>query len=90
MHTEIRALKRSEFEQQMKEKEKAENEMRRELEAKLILQEQQERQRLRALTNFKVQPIKHYKPIEIKPSEKPLTDPIAPWKAASTSHSSQH
>jgi hypothetical protein len=78
LHTEMRALKRGEFEQQMKEKEKAANEMRRELEADRLRRIQEETQRLRTKSVLKVQPIKQYKPIEIKPSEKPLTDPKSP------------
>lgn len=78
LHTELRAQKRFEFEQSMKEKERLAAQQRLMYEQERQRQEQELIQRLRSTTTFKSQPIKHYKPVEVKPSEKPLTSPKAP------------
>jgi hypothetical protein len=78
LHTEVRALKRGEYDQAMKEKERLADQIKQDLEAERLRREQEETQRLRTKSNFKVQPIKQYKPIEIRPSEKPLTEPKSP------------
>ena len=57
LHTEIRALKRSEYDQQMKEKEKLGNQMRHELEMEKLRKQQEEVANLRNKSNFKVKKI---------------------------------
>jgi hypothetical protein len=90
LHTEVRALKRGEYDYQMKEKEKLADQIKQDLEAERLRRQQEETQRLRTKSNFKVQPIKQYKPIEIRPSEKPLTAPRSPNLATSANATSHH
>ena len=78
LHTELRALKRNEFDQSLKEKERMAILLRRELEEEKTRKQQVEIQKIRAQRNFRSRPIKHYKAIEVKPSEKPLTEPRSP------------
>lgn len=78
LHTELRALKRNEFDQSLKEKERMAILLRRELEEEKMKKQQEEIQKIRAQRNFRSRPIKHYKPVEVKPSEKPLTEPRSP------------
>jgi len=78
LHTELRALKRQEYEQSMKEKEKMAIQMKHDLDSERLKKQQEEIQKIRIQRTFRSQPIKHYKPIELKPSEKPLTDPKSP------------
>lgn len=86
LHTEMRAQKRMEFEQVMREKERLAAQQRLALEQERQRQEQETVQRLRSTSTFRSQPIKHYKPVEIKPSEKPLTSPKSPHLATLTCH----
>jgi hypothetical protein len=78
LHTELRALKRNEFEQQLKEKERIAVLKRRDLELEKMRRQHEEIQKLRAQSHFKSNPIKHYRPVELKPSERPLTSPKSP------------
>jgi hypothetical protein len=87
LHTEARAVERGKLYYVMKEKRRLDDQMKRELEAERLRREQEETQRLRNMRNFRAQPIKQYKPIEIKPSEKPLTEPKAPHlRSANLTH----
>lgn len=92
LHTELRALRRNEYDQTMKEKEKIAILVKQDLEAEKARKQQEEINRLRTKSQFRFQPIKQYKPIEIKPSEKPLTNPRSPQLITSTntSHMSSH
>jgi len=83
LHTELRALRRNEFEQQLKEKERMAMLKRRDLEMDKMRKQQEEINRLRSQIIFKSNPIKQYKPVEVKPSEKPLTEPRSPLFNAS-------
>ena len=78
LHTELRAQRRNEFDAIMKEKERLAAQQRQMYEQQKQQQEQEHIQRIRSRSLFKSQPIRHYKPIEIKPSERPLTSPISP------------
>lgn len=78
LHTEMRALKRHEYEQAQKEKERLAQLVKHDIEQEKIKKQQEEIQKIRSKSNFRSNPIKHYKPIELKPSEKPLTEPRSP------------
>lgn len=78
LHTELRAQRRNEFDAIMKEKERLATQQRQLYEQQKQQQEQEHIQRIRSRSLFKSQPIRHYKPIEIKPSERPLTSPKSP------------
>lgn len=78
LHTELRAQKRLEFEQSIREKERLAAQQRLVYEQEKQRQEQELIQRLRNKSTFKSQPIRHYRPVEVKPSEKPLTSPKSP------------
>ncbi len=86
LHTEARAAKRGEFDQAIKEKERLADQIKQELEAERLRRDQEEIQQLRIKSNFKAQPIKQYKPIEIKPSERPLTVPKSPNLSSKAHH----
>lgn len=88
LHTELRAQKRHEFDAIMKEKERLAAQQRLAYEQEKQRQEQELIQRLRSQTTFKSQPVRHYKPIEIKPSEKALTSPKSPHLGALVHNSS--
>jgi hypothetical protein len=83
LHTELRALRRNEFEQQLKEKERMAVLKRRDLELEKMRKQQEEINKIRSQTAFKSNPIKQYKPVEVKPSERPLTEPRSPQFNAS-------
>lgn len=78
LHTEVRALKRNEYESHMKERERMANLKKQDLEQEKMKKQQEEIQKLRLKNTFKSNPIKHFKPIEVKPSERPLTEPKSP------------
>jgi len=78
LHTELRALKRNEFEQQLKEKERVAVLKRRDLDMEKMRKQHEEIQKLRAQSQFKSNPIKHYRPVDLRPSERPLTSPRSP------------
>ncbi|XP_012686461.2 targeting protein for Xklp2 isoform X2 [Clupea harengus] len=78
LYTERRAKERQDFEQ-----EKSERETHRALQEQDRLQEQEEQQReemarLRQEMVHKAQPVRHYKQVEVKKSELPLTIPHSP------------
>jgi hypothetical protein len=89
LHTELRALKRQEYDQSMKEKEKMAIQVKQDLDSERLKKEQEEIQKIRMQRTFRTQPIKHYKPIEIKHSEKPLTDPKSPNLTVNHHHNSK-
>lgn len=88
LHTEMRALKRNEYDQHMKERERMANLIRQDMEQEKMRKQQEEIQKLRIKNTFKSNPIKHYKPVELKPSEKQLTSPRSPQFAINTSSDS--
>lgn len=85
LHTELRAQKRQEFEQQMKEKERIVANIKRDMEMEKLRKLDEEIQKIRAQNTFRSRPIKHFRPVEIKPSTKLLTDPRSPCPGLSTS-----
>ena len=78
LHTELRAFKRQEYDQAVKEKEKMASLLKQELESDKLKKQQEEIQKIRMQRNFRSNPVKHYKPVELKPSVRPLTDPKSP------------
>jgi hypothetical protein len=89
MHTELRAQKRNEYDQHQKEKERQALLLRRDMEEEKMRRQQEEIQKIRMQRHtFRSRPIKYYKPVEVKPSEKPLTEPISPQLGTSLSTSS--
>lgn len=90
LHTELRALKRNEYESQMKERERMANLKKQDLEQEKMKKQQEEIQKLRLKNTFKSNPIKHFKPVEVKPSERPLTEPKSPQFAINNSSESKH
>jgi len=89
MHTELRAQKRSEYDQHQKEKERQALLLRRDMEEEKMRRQQEEIQKIRMQRHtFRSRPIKYYKPVEVKPSEKPLTEPVSPQLGTSLSTSS--
>ena len=90
MHTELRALKRSEYDQQQKEKERMAMLLRRDLEEEKMRRQQEEIQKIRSQRHtFRSRPIKQYKAVEVKPSTKPLTEPKSPQLGTSLNQSSR-
>ena len=85
LQTELRALKRNEYEYQMKEKERIANLKKQDLEQDKMKKQHEEIQKLRLKNTFKSNPIKHYRPVDIKPSERPLTEPKSPHFAINQS-----
>ena len=83
LHTEVRALRRNEYDQMMKDRERQGALIKQELEAKELKRQMDEIQRLRMARSFKSNPIKHYNKVEVKPSERPLTEPKTPPLSAS-------
>lgn len=83
LHTELRALKRQEYDQSMKEKEKLAQQMKHDLDLARLKKQQEEIQKIRMQRTFRSNPIKHYKPVDIKPSERPLTEPKSPHLSVS-------
>lgn len=78
LHTELRALKRLEYESQIKERERTASQVRLDLEREKIKKQLEEIKKLRSQSIVRSNPIKQYKPVEVKPSAKPLTNPISP------------
>ncbi len=87
---ELRAQKRSEFDQHLKEKERQALLLRRDKEEEKMRRQQEEIQKIRMQSHtFRSRPIKYNKPeVEVKPSEGPLTEPISPQLGTSLSTSS--
>ncbi|KAK9875706.1 hypothetical protein WA026_009503 [Henosepilachna vigintioctopunctata] len=75
--SETRAKERENFERKKKELEEMSANLLRQDEEERLREEQEEIKRIRKEIEFKAQPIKHFKGIEIKPSGK-VTEPISP------------
>jgi len=78
LHSERRALERGAFEVKLKQKEAEIEGAKRELQMRKKREEEEEVARLRREAVPKAQPIRNYKHVEIRPSEKPLTMPASP------------
>lgn len=77
LNTDKRAFEREQFEKHLREKEEQLEQFKKEQEIKRQLEEMLERQRLRKEAEHVAQPIRKYKEVEIKPSNK-VTKPISP------------
>jgi len=78
LNSERRAREREAFELKLKQKEAEMEGAKRELEARKKREQEEEVARLRKEAVLRAQPIRNYKPLEIRPSEKPLTLPASP------------
>jgi len=78
LHSDRRAEERAAYELERSAKEAGLEGQRREMEERKRRQEEEEVMKLRRAAVHKAQPIKHYKPVEVKPSTKPLTQPELP------------
>lgn len=78
LNTEQRAVKRQQFDQYLKDKERMQELVKKDLELQKANENKKEVQKLRSQMIIKSHPIKQFKPMEIKPSDKPLTDPKSP------------
>jgi len=78
LHSDKRAEERAAYELERAAKEAALEGARREMEERKKRLEEEELVQARKATVHKAQPIKHYKAIEVKPSDKPLTLPESP------------
>jgi len=78
LHSDRRAEEREAFDLKVKQKEADLEGAKREQEERKKRDELEEITRLRKAAVHKAQPIRSYKPIEVKPSEKPLTNPSSP------------
>jgi len=78
LNSERRALERGAFEVKLKQKEAEIEGAKRELEMRKKREEEEEVLRLRREAVPKAQPIRNYKHVEIRPSDKPLTMPASP------------
>lgn len=78
LHTELRAAKRQEYEAHIRERDRKAEILKKELELEKLKRQQEEIQKIRNQRTFRSNPIKHYKPVEIKTSEKHLTEPVGP------------
>jgi len=78
LHSDRRAEERAAYELERCAKEAGLEGQRREMEERKRRQEEEEVMKLRRAAVHKAQPIKHYKPMEVKPSTKPLTQPEPP------------
>ncbi|XP_060521882.1 targeting protein for Xklp2 homolog [Cylas formicarius] len=82
LNTEQRALERGEFQRELLEKEERLAAARRLAEERRLEAEREEIEKLRRAAEIKAQPVKKYKPIQIKPANK-VTEPVSPnfhWK----------
>jgi len=78
LHSDRRAEERHAFDLKLKQKEAEIEGAKREQEERRKREEEEEIAELRKAAVHKAQPIRAYKPIEVKPSEKPLTLPHSP------------
>lgn len=78
LHTEQRAAKRQQFDQVLKNKEKMQEQAKKDREMQKAIDNENERQKLRSQMTFKAWPYKPRQPMEIRSSDKPLTDPRSP------------
>lgn len=76
LNTQIRAIKRREFESYLKTKSMLADAMKRMRESERITKENKAIRSQRTQTIFHAHLIKHFKPLVIKPSDKPLTIPV--------------
>jgi len=77
-HSEKRAEERAKYDMEMKHKEAELEGAKRLLVERRKREDEEEISKERKEAVPKAQPIRHYKPIEVHPSEKPLTQPMAP------------
>eukprot|EP00088_Acartia_fossae_P040797 TRINITY_DN4252_c0_g1_i3.p1 TRINITY_DN4252_c0_g1~~TRINITY_DN4252_c0_g1_i3.p1 ORF type:complete len:767 (+),score=251.71 TRINITY_DN4252_c0_g1_i3:80-2380(+) len=82
LHSDRRAEERQQYEQERLKREVDLEQAKREREVRKKQEEENEVARLRRQAVPKAQPIKAYKGVQIKPSEKPLTMPVSPRLAA--------
>merc|ERR1711936_701477 len=85
LHSDRRAEEREAFDLKVKQKEVDMEGAKREQEERRKREEQEEVARLRKAAVHRAQPIRNYKPVEVKPSEKPLTNPSSPKFLSGTS-----
>lgn len=78
LHSDLRAEEREQFNLAQKEKMAVMEGARREQEERRKREEEEEILRLRKEAVHKAQPIRKYKPVEVKASDKPLTAPASP------------
>jgi len=78
LHSDRRAEEREAFDLKVKQKEVDMEGAKREQEERRKREDQEEVSKMRKAQVHKAQPIRNYKPIEVKPSEKPLTFPSSP------------
>lgn len=78
LNTELRAYKRIEYERLKKEKEKMACRIKKELETSRTYIDMEEIKKIRSNSIIRSNPIKLYKPVIVKPSSKPLTNPVSP------------
>ena len=78
LHSDKRAEEREEYEMRRKNKEAELDAARRLLEERRRHDEELEVQRMRKEAVHKAQPVRHYKPINIQPTDKPVTLPMSP------------
>jgi hypothetical protein len=78
LQTEARAQKRQQYDQYLKDKERMTELVRKNLEMQKMIETKNDIQKMRSQLLFKSKPFKQIKPMEVKPSEKPLTEPKSP------------
>lgn len=66
--SDVRAAKRQAFDNSVQQKQREYEEAQRKLEAEKLEREKAEVARLRQALTFKAQPVKKYKPVQVKPS----------------------
>jgi targeting protein for Xklp2 len=76
--TERRALQRKEFDEHMKTVMQQMDDAKKKAAAEAEAREEEERRKVREAAEFHANPIKHFKPIVVKKSEKKLTEPKTP------------
>ncbi|CAG9760577.1 unnamed protein product [Ceutorhynchus assimilis] len=77
LETESRRVEREEFDRKMKLREEELEQQKQRIKEMQAEQEQQEREKYRKLAEYKANPIKKYKPVEIQLSKK-VTNPVTP------------
>lgn len=78
LNTNQRAKEREEFDRKIKEQEEKIDHMKKESAEIRKIREEEEIKKIRKETVHKANPIKHYKPVEIQASTKPITNPQSP------------
>eukprot|EP00762_Andalucia_godoyi_P007307 ANDGO_01518.mRNA.1 Targeting protein for Xklp2 homolog len=76
--TERRALQRKQFDEQVNQTLKQQEDTKKKAELEKMQREQEEVERLRKEAEFHAKPIKHFKPTVVKKSDKALTEPNTP------------